>query len=110
MTVNESRNYKIAILCSIAFHLLLCFLYFPQNVLPTTNEIETLSVGLFEVSPEFNLSEEQNQVIVPTNELAIVTKPKTTTAAGKQPAKTGSSRTHSFRKSGRIRFFSFRPD
>lgn len=88
MTLSERRNYRVAILVSIIFHLSLMLIAFPMGLLSLPSGVEEVAVGLYEFTgpeEELQAAPSEQEVIVKTEK----SKPKPSSSPAKSIVQTG---------------------
>lgn len=88
MTISESRNYQVAILVSIIFHLSLALIVFPMQLLSLPSNVEEVAVGVYEFvgsEPELPAATSEQELIV----RAEKPKPKPSSSPAKPIVQTG---------------------
>ena len=81
MTVSERRNYQVAIVFSIIFHLALALIAFPMRLLPGPAGIDEIAVGVFEFSnaqPELVTIESEPELAVEPEQMIPKPTPRPT--------------------------------
>lgn len=88
MTVSERRNYQVAILFSIIFHLSLALIVFPMQLLSIPSGVEEMAVGIYEFAgsePEIPATDPEPELIVKAEK----PKPKPVPSPAKPVLQTG---------------------
>ncbi|NLW47708.1 MAG: TonB family protein [Firmicutes bacterium] len=60
MTVSERRNYQVAVLFALIFHLSLALVVFPMQLLTISSGVEEMAVGIYELS-DFELEDQATE-------------------------------------------------